>query len=102
MQHIFHVIIKILLFKASYAEERSQCLPSAIAQNGPHRPVGTKAVEEFQFVMMDRLFREPLPGISLVALWLRIRLPVQGTWVRALVREYPTCRGATKPMSHNY
>ena len=33
---------------------------------------------------------------------LRIRLPMQGTWVRALVREDPTCRGATKPVRHNY
>ena len=24
-----------------------------------------------------------------------------GTWVRSLVRGDPTCRGATKPMSHN-
>ena len=39
---------------------------------------------------------------SLVAQWLRIRLPMQGTWVRALVREDPICHGATKPMSHNY
>ena len=41
-------------------------------------------------------------GSSLVAQWLRIRLPMQGTWVRALVREDPTCHGATKPMRHNY
>ena len=40
-------------------------------------------------------------GASLVAQWLRIRLPMQGSWVRALVREDPTCRGATKPMCHN-
>ena len=39
---------------------------------------------------------------SLVAQWLRIHLPMQGTQVRALVREDPTCRGATKPISHNY
>ena len=43
-----------------------------------------------------------IPGTSLVAQWLRIRLPMQGTWVRALVREDPTCHGATKPVSHNY
>ena len=42
------------------------------------------------------------PGTSLVAQWLRIRLPMQGTRVRALVREDPTCCGATKPMRHNY
>ena len=39
---------------------------------------------------------------SLVAQWLRIRLPMQGTRVRALVREDPTCHGATKPVRHNY
>ena len=39
---------------------------------------------------------------SLVAQWLRICLPMQGTRVRALVREDPTCRGATKPVHHNY
>ena len=36
-----------------------------------------------------------------MAQWLGVRLPMQGTWVRALVREDPTCRGATKPMRHN-
>ena len=41
-------------------------------------------------------------GASLVAQRLRIRLPMQGTWVRALVREDPTCHGATKPVRHNY
>ena len=27
---------------------------------------------------------------------------MQGTWVWALVQEDPTCRGATKPVRHNY
>ena len=39
---------------------------------------------------------------SLVAQWLRIRLPMQGTRVRALVQEDPTCHGAAKPVRHNY
>ena len=39
---------------------------------------------------------------SLVAQWLRICLPLQGTRVRALVWEDPTCRGATRSVSHNY
>ena len=39
---------------------------------------------------------------SLGAQWLRIRLPMQGTQVRTLVWEDPTCRGATGPVSHNY
>ena len=41
-------------------------------------------------------------GTSLMVKWLRIRLPTQGTQVRALVWEDPTCRGATKPVRHNY
>ena len=43
-----------------------------------------------------------LLGASLVAQWLKICLPMQGTRVRALVWEDPTCRGATGPVSHNY
>ena len=39
---------------------------------------------------------------SLVAQSLRICLSMQGTRVRALVREDPTCHGATKPVCHNY
>ena len=39
---------------------------------------------------------------SLVVQWLRIRLPMQGTRVQALVQEDPTCCGATKPVHHNY
>ena len=37
---------------------------------------------------------------SLVAQWLRVRLPMQGTRVRAPVREDPTCRGVAGPVSH--
>ena len=43
-----------------------------------------------------------LVGTSLVAQLLRIHLPRQGTRVRALVWEDPTCRGATKHVHHNY
>ena len=39
---------------------------------------------------------------SLVAQWLRTYLPMQGTRVWALVREDPTCCGATKPVCYNY
>ena len=41
-------------------------------------------------------------GTSLVVQWLAICLPVQGTLVRSLVWEDPTCRGATKSVCHNY
>ena len=39
---------------------------------------------------------------SLVAQWLRVCLLMQGTRVRALVWEDPTCCGAARPVSHNY
>ena len=39
---------------------------------------------------------------SLVAEWLRICLPMQGTRVQTLVWEDPTCHGATGPVRHNY
>ena len=40
-------------------------------------------------------------GASLVSQGLRIHLPMQRTRVQSLVREDPTCRGATKPVRHN-
>ena len=44
----------------------------------------------------------PVGLASLVVQWLRIHLPMQATWVRALVWEDPTCCGATKPVRRNY
>ena len=52
---------------------------------------------ETKNALKNKLFRA-----SLVAQWLRICLPMQGTRVRALVWEDPTCHGATRPVSHNY
>ena len=68
------------------------------------------------WVLLSRVVREDFPkemtfrmrsqrwedGASLVAQWLRICLLMQETRVRALVWEDPTCRGATRPVSHNY
>ena len=47
-------------------------------------------------------FKTTSVGSSLGVQWLRIRLPVQGTQVRALVWEDRTCCGATKPVCHDY
>ena len=38
---------------------------------------------------------------SLVVEWLRIHLPMRRTRVQALVREDPTCHGATGPVRHS-
>ena len=60
--------------------------------------------DELDFIKMKifSLQKILLQGPSLVAQWLRICLLMQGTRVRALVWEDPTCRGATGPVSHNY
>ena len=52
--------------------------------------------EKFQLKKLSRT------GPSLVAQWLRICLPMEGTRAQALVWEDPTCCGATKPVHHNY
>ena len=46
-------------------------------------------------------FKKLFSRASLVAQWLGVRLPMQGTWVRVPIREDPTCRGAARPVSHN-
>ena len=56
----------------------------------------------FKILSSSLLLRNMLVGTSLVVQWLRICLPMQWTWVRALVQEHPTCHGATKPVRHNY
>ena len=66
---------------------------------GPGNHSSTFCFYEFDY---SRDLIKVYSGTSLVARWLRIRLPMQGTWVRALVWEDPTCHGTTKPMHHNY
>ena len=58
---------------------------------GPASPVHTRS----------SVPSKPQGRASLVAQWLRICLLMQGTRVRALVWEDPTCHGAAGPVSHN-
>ena len=67
-------------------------------------------IREYPIKLLAHIYRDAdvlkeilaCPGASLVAQWLRMCLPRQGTRARALVWEDPTCRGATRPVSHNY
>ncbi|XP_059951210.1 protein mono-ADP-ribosyltransferase PARP16 isoform X7 [Mesoplodon densirostris] len=59
-------------------------------------------VSSHWFTVMISLYLLLLLIASLVAQWLRIRRPMQGTRVRALVREHPICRRAAKPVCHNH
>ena len=75
-------------------------LPRQIKHQNIHNP--QKCMNTYCYRLNCVPSKKICGGASLVAQWLRIRLPVQGTWVRALVREDPTCRGATKPVHHSY
>ena len=57
-------------------------------------------VHEYSSILKSA-FKTNAKGASLVAQWLRICLLMQGTRVRALVWEDPTCHGAAGPVSHN-
>ena len=48
------------------------------------------------------ILKMPQGGTFLVVQWLRIHLPMQGTRVRSMVQEDPTCHRTTKSMPHNY
>ena len=76
---------------------------------GPPSPPGNFSFHHTYWILGSLLATNTVPAqeehsvrASLVAQWLRIRLPMQGTRVRALVREDSTCRRATKPVRHNY
>ena len=76
-----------------------------------HQPERGLPSSSFPVMLLEHDYYDTLPynllksqwsWASLVAQWLRTRLPMQGTRVRALVREDSTCHGATKPVHHNY
>ena len=59
-------------------------------------------VTDISFVSFQKVVLKGREGASLVAQWLRVRLPVQGTRAQALVQEDPVCSGATEPVRHSY
>ena len=66
-----------------------------------HTDYVSDTMQNWSFSLFDLFYIIMSSRASLVAQWLRICLPMQGTWVRALVWEDPTCCGATGPVSHN-
>ena len=59
-------------------------------------------LSDFTLQLTFRFKKYYLLRASLVAQWLRIHLPMQGTRVQALAQEAPTCHRATKPLRPNY
>ena len=82
----------------------SQGLSSQLPAQGLYHPNHSflQSVAAPLLLLIKSQLKCHIHGASLVAQWLRICLPMQGTRVRALVWEDPTCRGATGPVSHNY
>ena len=66
------------------------------------KTLGKLEIEGNFLNLIKTTYQKPTVRASLVAQWLRICLLMQGTRVRALVWEDPTCRRATRPVSHNY
>ena len=64
--------------------------------------LGGGIVRELGIDPYTLLYLKYITRVSLVAQWLRTRLPMQRTRVRALVWEDPICHGATKSVRHNY
>ena len=52
-----------------------------------------------QYLTIIILIKRSQTGVSLVAQWQIICLPVQETQVRYLIQEDPTCHTATEPMA---
>ena len=70
-------------------------------QKFPYADEKHQTIESKTLKTANRSLYKRRKGASLVAQWLRVCLPVQGTQVRALVWEDPTCRRVAGPVSHN-
>ena len=67
--------------------------PQKLCESWPKSilPVCTEMRLDSVFLALE----DPQPGTSMVVQWLRIRLPIQGTWVWSLVAELRYCRITT-------
>ena len=88
--------------KERVSEPPPQDLPSSTASESLEISLSSAPLWGSQIILAILAIQECLVGTSLVVQWLRIRLPMQGTRLRSLVWEDATCRGATKPLCHNY
>ena len=77
------MIVRCLHLKCRQVTSRSHCL-------------------QYLVTACTQVTKQSICWISLVMQWIRIPLPMQGPWVQSLAQEDSTCRGATKPVHHNY
>ena len=93
------------MWEISVPSSQFCCEPEDPLKNNIFKNIIGIPEEEFRTMRIEAItvhnWKRP-PKTSLVAQWLRILLPMQGTQVSALVQKDPTCHGATKPVCHNY
>ena len=67
------------------------------------RPIG-ETIPDFpsSVICSNLLGSKPHQQTSLMVEWVRIHLPVQGTWIGSRVQENSTRLRVAKPMRHNY
>ena len=82
--------------------QNMKCSVIGLEQLASHLGENYAPYKKIYFRWVKITMKKMKTGTSLVAQWLRVRLPMQGTRVRALVQEDPTCHGATKPVRHYY
>ena len=104
--HICHLPPKCLAhaekFTPSAGGPSSVLLGQRVGGRGGEKSHSIADMGPSTFVQETPPLKVSCSGASLVAQWLRICLLMQGTRVRALVWEDPTCHGAAGPVSHNY
>ena len=69
-----------------------------------HQGKPEKNVNDYTELICFRIthYKRQPSEIPLVVQWLRICLPMQGSWVQSLAQKDPTCLRAAEPVSHNY
>ena len=90
---LFHVSTFSLTISASLT-------PHGFSPESMTQYTSCRQIPESQVCFWETGFKIHPIWASLLEQWLRVRLPMQGTRVRAPVREDPACRGAAGPMSH--
>ena len=111
-----HVYVGLFLYSLFYSIDLFVCDWFLYAQHSVKDPINAQWMEGHNSeireerrqqnlcwaILRNSVFKTATEGTSLVAQWLKIHLPTQGTRVRALGWEDPTCRRATKPVRYNY
>ena len=96
-----------LTWEAIQKKAKNDCIKTASRGHSENKPETLKyfnsSTTQWLWLSQDfSEFQDQITGTSLVAQWLRICLPIQGTRVWVLVWEDPRRCGATKPMCHHY